>query len=38
VDEIADAMAESLGWSGERKTAEVEKTLRLLADRHNVNL
>jgi glycerol-3-phosphate dehydrogenase len=37
-DEIADVMAESLGWGGERKNAEVERTLRLLADRHNVKL
>lgn len=38
VNEIADAMAEPLGWDRERKNAEVERTLRLLADRHGVVL
>lgn len=38
VDEIAHVMADSLGWGGERKNAEVERTLRLLEDRHGVRL
>jgi len=38
VEEIADAMGASFGWSVEQKTAEVERTLRLLADRHGVRL
>ncbi len=36
VEEIADAMGAALGWSVEQKTAEAERTLRLLADRHGV--
>ncbi|RJP55752.1 MAG: glycerol-3-phosphate dehydrogenase/oxidase [Anaerolineaceae bacterium] len=36
--EIADILAETLGWSGGQKNAEVERTLRLLADRHGVGL
>ncbi len=38
VEEIADAMGAALGWSVEQKTAEAERTLRLLADRHGVAL
>ena len=38
VEEIADALGASLGWSVEQKNAEVERTLRLLADRHGVRL
>ncbi len=38
VEEIADAMGAALGWSVEQKTAEAERTLRLLADRHGVRL
>lgn len=38
VEEIADAMGAALGWSVEQKTAEVERTLRLLADRHGLVL
>ena len=38
VVECANLMAESLGWSLEQKNAEVERTLRLLADRHRVRL
>jgi glycerol-3-phosphate dehydrogenase len=37
-EEIADAMGATLGWSVEQKNAEVERTLRLLADRHGVRL
>lgn len=36
--EIADVMGTALGWTLERKNAEVERTLRLLADRHGVRL
>jgi glycerol-3-phosphate dehydrogenase len=38
VEEIADAMGESLGWSGEQKNAEAARALRILADRHGVRL
>lgn len=38
VEEIAEAMGESLGWNRERIDAEVGRTLRLLADRHGVVL
>ncbi len=38
VDELADGMGESLGWSREQKNAEVARARRLLADRHGVQL
>jgi len=38
MEEIADAMGSALGWSVEQKTAEAQRTLRLLADRHGVVL
>lgn len=38
VEEIADAMGAALGWSVEQKTAEVERAVRLLADRHQARL
>lgn len=38
VTETANLLAGALGWSAERKKAEAEKTLRLLADRHRVRL
>ena len=38
VEEIADAMGAALGWGIEQKNAEVERALRLLADRHGVGL
>jgi len=38
VEEIADAMGAALGWSVEQKNSEMERTLRLLADRHAVGL
>ena len=38
VEEIADAMGAAIGWSVEQKNAEVERTLRLLADRHGIRL
>jgi glycerol-3-phosphate dehydrogenase len=36
--EVADALASVLGWSDEKKKAEVERTTRLLADRHGVKV
>lgn len=36
--EIADILASALEWTFEQKNAEVERTLRLLADRHQVRL
>jgi len=36
--EIADVVQEALGWSLEQKNAEVERTLRLLSDRHGVRV
>ncbi len=36
--ELADVLAESLGWDAERKNAEVSRTLDLLSDRHGVRL
>jgi glycerol-3-phosphate dehydrogenase len=38
VTEIAALLAGALGWSLEKKNAEAERTLRLLADRHRVRL
>ncbi|MDP1779662.1 MAG: hypothetical protein Q8K73_05265, partial [Anaerolineales bacterium] len=38
VKEIGEAMGAALGWSVEQINAEVERTLRLLADRHAVRL
>ena len=38
VEELADNLGESLGWNGERKAAEVKRTLEILADRHGVKL
>lgn len=38
VIEIANLLADIFGWSLERKNAEAERTLRLLADRHRVRL
>jgi glycerol-3-phosphate dehydrogenase len=36
--EIADVLASALGWSDAQKTAEAERALRLLADRHGVKV
>ncbi len=36
--EFANVLGESLGWGNEQKNAEVERTLRLLSDRHGVRL
>jgi len=38
VDELADALGESLGWDETQKKAEVRRTLEILADRHAVRL
>jgi glycerol-3-phosphate dehydrogenase len=38
VEELAGNLGESLGWDGERKAAEVKRTLEILADRHGVKL
>jgi glycerol-3-phosphate dehydrogenase len=38
VDEIADALGEWLNWNAERRKAEVERTLQILANRHEVRL
>ncbi len=38
IEELADILAESLGWNAGQKNAEVQRTLRLLADRHGVQL
>ncbi len=38
VEELAEALGESLGWDGKRKNAEVVRTLEILADRHGVRL
>jgi glycerol-3-phosphate dehydrogenase len=38
VVEIAGVLASALGWGDEQKHAEVERTLRLLEDRHGVRL
>ena len=38
VDELADVFGNALGWKAEQKTAEVTRTLSILADRHGVRL
>jgi len=38
VEELADVLGESLGWSAEQKKAEAERALHILADRHGVRL
>ncbi|MEN9564205.1 MAG: hypothetical protein RIR73_2449, partial [Chloroflexota bacterium] len=38
IGECAEILASALGWSAEQKNAEVERTVRLLADRHRVRL
>lgn len=38
VTELAEVAGESLGWEGERVKAEAERTLALMADRHQVRL
>jgi glycerol-3-phosphate dehydrogenase len=38
VDEIADALGESLNWEGKRKKDEAARALNLLEERHGVRL
>jgi glycerol-3-phosphate dehydrogenase len=38
VEELADVLAESLGWTREQKQAEVTRAVDILADRHQVRL
>ena len=38
VEELADALAESLNWQDEQKEAEVRRTFEILADRHALRL
>jgi len=38
VEELAGDLGESLGWDGERKAAEVKRTLEILVDRYGVCL
>ena len=38
VEELANALGESLGWDGLRKKTEVARALEILADRHGVKL
>ncbi len=38
VEELAEVLGESLGWSVEQKKEEAARTLRILADRHGVRL
>jgi glycerol-3-phosphate dehydrogenase len=38
IQELAEELGDCLGWEKERKTAEVARTLRLLGDKHGVQL
>ncbi|MCZ2123265.1 MAG: glycerol-3-phosphate dehydrogenase/oxidase [Anaerolineales bacterium] len=38
LEELADVLGDSLGWDTHQKTAEMERTLRVLAERHGVKL
>ncbi|MGD8403282.1 MAG: glycerol-3-phosphate dehydrogenase/oxidase [Anaerolineales bacterium] len=38
VDELADILAEVLGWKNTQKQTEIERTLSILKDRHGVDL
>ena len=38
IDELADILAEVLGWSDTQKQAEVERVIKILQDRHEVYL
>jgi glycerol-3-phosphate dehydrogenase len=38
VEEMANALGESLGWDRKQKNVEVARTLEILADRHEVRL
>jgi glycerol-3-phosphate dehydrogenase len=38
IDELADILAEVLGWINENKKAEIERTLGILLDKHGIRL
>ncbi len=38
VEEFAEIMGNSLGWTGEQKKAEVQRAAAIMRDRHGVNL
>ncbi|MCX6036865.1 MAG: glycerol-3-phosphate dehydrogenase/oxidase [Chloroflexi bacterium] len=38
VEELANALGDTLGWDGLRKKTEVERAIKILADRHGVQL
>jgi hypothetical protein len=38
VEELAEALGESLKWGAERRTAEVKRTLEILKEWHGVSL
>ena len=38
LENLADALGESLGWDGLQKKAEVSRTIEILADKHAVRL
>lgn len=38
LEELAEIIAEDLGWDADRKSAEVRRCLEILADRHGVRL
>ncbi|MGQ9833918.1 MAG: glycerol-3-phosphate dehydrogenase/oxidase [Candidatus Villigracilaceae bacterium] len=38
LEELAEIIAEALGWDADRKSAEVRRCLAILADRHGVRL
>jgi hypothetical protein len=38
VEELADVLAESLGWTRAQKQAEVARAAGILADKHQVRL
>jgi glycerol-3-phosphate dehydrogenase len=38
LEELATYVGRSLGWEPEREKSEIDRTLRILADRHGVNL
>jgi len=38
LDEFASVLGDALGWTSERKGAEIQRTLSLLKDRHGVKL
>jgi glycerol-3-phosphate dehydrogenase len=38
VEELANALGESLGWDGTQEKTEVERAIKILADRHGVRV